>query len=83
MSKIICCTVLLIFRDPTICPISRTPITVSTPYFVDKHAKREIMSMICRCNNANDGCTWQGPISEFEVIKTIIIPIFCVGKGCK
>ena len=58
---------LFFFRDPSICPISRTYITVALPYFVDKHAMREILAMECYCSNHTNGCPFKGDINQMEV----------------
>merc|ERR1712164_204278 len=51
--------------DTVVCPIDHEPIEISE-IFDDKHQRKEILQLHCRCVNRKHDCDWQGTVGEIE-----------------
>merc|ERR1712142_1419692 len=47
------------------CPIDEEPIR-EDEVFLDKHLRKEILQLLCRCVYEEYGCHWEGKVSEYE-----------------
>ncbi|XP_041363469.1 TNF receptor-associated factor 4-like [Gigantopelta aegis] len=54
------------FRSVVQCPVDRTWLVVNSEIFVDEAERREVLSLLTRCENDESGCSWRGELRALQ-----------------